>query len=71
MEDKKDKTKDYTIDDFNQEYRDLLEQGINLLRYGLEEDEIEEFINACIKETEMDKYINSHMNIWGAGQEYE
>lgn len=51
-----------TIDDYNCEYRSILEQGINLLRYGLSEEEIEEFLEAARKEPEMASFINRHMN---------
>lgn len=51
-----------TIDDYNCEYRNIMEQGINLLRYGLSEEEIEEFLEAARKEPEMASFINRHMN---------
>lgn len=60
-----------TIDDFNQENRNILEQGVNLLRYGLKEDEIDGFIDACINNTNMAKFINHKMDIWGPGLGYE
>ena len=59
------------INDFNQEYRNILEQGINLLRYGFNEEQIREFLEAVRKEAEMAEFINQKMNTWGPGLEYE
>ena len=59
-----------SIDDFDQKYRDTLESGINLLRYGLDEDGIEEFMDAVRKDPELASFINKRMNIWGSGHEY-
>lgn len=59
------------ITEFNQEYRDVLEQGINLLRYGFDNDEIREFFEAVRKEPEMAEFINQKMSIWGPGNGYE
>lgn len=44
------------IDDFNgcdQKHREILEQGINLLRYGFKEKDINDFIDACVANTDM------------------
>ena len=59
------------INDFNQEYRNILEQGITLLRYGFNEEQIREFLEAVRKEAEMAEFINQKMNTWGPGLEYE
>ena len=59
------------ITDFNQEHRSILEQGINLLRYGFDEEQIREFMEAVRKEPEMAEFINQKMNTWGPGLEYE
>ena len=59
-----------TIDDFDQTHRGILESGINLLRYGMDEDSIEEFMDAARKDPELASFINERMNIWGPGLGY-
>ena len=59
------------IDDFDQKHRETLEKGINLLRYGMDEHEIKEFFTVVRVDPELTEYINTHMNIWGPGFEYE
>lgn len=66
-----DPRKHYKIDDFDQKNRSILEQGINLLRYGMNEDGIKQFFTAVREDPEMAEYISTHMNVWGSGFEYE
>ena len=69
MEDKEDKIRDSTIDDL--ESRSLLEEGINLLRYGLKENEIDDFISACINEPDIARLINHKMDVLGTGLSFD
>lgn len=60
-----------TIDEFDQTNRNILEQGINLLQYGFNADEIKEFLKAGAEDTELADFIIEHMSIWGPGLGYE
>ena len=60
-----------TIKDFESKYRDILEEGINLLRYGFSDNQIREFMVAVRKDPELADFITEKMNIWGPGLEYE
>ena len=60
-----------TIDDFNQTNRNILEQGINLLRYGFNADEIKGFLKAAADDPELADFIIGHMSVWGPGLGYE